>query len=92
MSAAIALLLAMPLTVYVLAGIFLLKDNGADSRSFRALTFRALLLALLIYLTPAEDRAWIALGAGIVVLLHLGAQYGLRYLISSGRWPAERNE
>ena len=92
MSAVIALLIAMPLTVYTLAGMFQLKDNGADARALMALAFRALLLALLIYLTPGGDRVWIALGAGIVIALHLGAQYGLRYLIASGRWPADRSD
>ncbi len=92
MSALLALLVAMPLTVYTLAAVMQLKDSGPDPRAFLALAFRVVLLGLLVALTPAADRIWIALGAGIVVALHLGAQYGLRYLIASGRWPTERSE
>lgn len=90
MTALLALLLAMPLTVYTLAAVLRLQDSGLTSRALLALAFRALLVALLVYLIPVGDRVWIALGALIVVVLHLGAQYGLRYLISSGRWPTER--
>ena len=95
MIAALVFIISLPLTVFTLAGCFQLIDQIDSLSRFRALmrlVFRLVLLALLLLATPEEARIWIAAGMGSVVVLTLGSQFGLRYLIRSGRWITDRTE
>lgn len=95
MTAALVFILTLPLTVYTWAGCLQLIDQVDQPNRFRALlqlTFRLGLLALLVLLTPAVARGWIAAGVLTVTVLTFGFQYGLRYAIRSGRWITDRIE
>ena len=95
MIAVLVFLLAMPLTVYTLAGCLQVVDQVDVPGRFAALlslSFRMLLFALLVLVTPAESRLWILFAALTTLLLYFGLSFAGRYLVRSGRWPTERIE
>ncbi len=95
MIAILVYLISLPLTVYTLAGCLQIIDQpdpGSRFRSLMSLVFRLLLFALLLVVTPADARLWIAFAVLTVLVLTLGAQYGLRFAIRSGRWITDRVE
>lgn len=95
MIAVLVFLVSLPLTVYTLAGALQLIDQidpGSRFRSLMSLVLRLLLFALLLIVTPPDARIWIAAAVFTVLALTLGAQYGLRYAIRSGRWITDRVE
>jgi hypothetical protein len=95
MIAATAFLLAMPLTIYTLAGCLQVIDQVDPGGRFAALlsvSFRLLLFALLVLALPAEARLWIFFGAISALTLTFTASFLGRYVVRSGRWPTERIE
>lgn len=95
MISVLVFLLAMPLTVYALAGCLQVIDQVTSSGRFGALlslSFRLLLIALLALATPAGSRIWILFGALAALLLNVGFSFITRYVIRSGRWPTDRVE
>ena len=95
MIAVLVFLISLPLTVYTLAGCLQLADQidpASRGRAMMSLVFRLLLFALLLIGTPPDARIWIAAAVATVLALTLGAQYGLRYAIRSGRWITDRVE
>ncbi len=95
MISVLVFLLAMPLTVYALAGCLQLIDQASAGGRFSALlslSFRLLLIALLALIAPAESRIWILFGALTALFLHLSVSFTGRYLMRSGRWPTDRIE
>ncbi len=88
-------LLAMPLTIYSFAGCLQVTDQVEASGRFSALlslSFRLLLFALLVLVTPAESRLWILIGALSALFLTLLMSFAGRYAVRSGRWPTDRIE
>lgn len=90
MSGWAAFLLALPLWVYLWAGILGLFDGGNPARVFLRLSLRLGLVLILLASTLPEARVWIAAAGLLVVPLHLSSQHALRHIIRSGRWPARR--
>ena len=88
----LAFLLSMPLAVYTYAGVFLLIDLADKFHAVVLLTLRLLVVALFIYLFPADSRVWIGVGFAVVAVLQFGTGALLRYTINSGRWPTDRIE
>jgi hypothetical protein len=87
----IVFLVSLPLTIYALAGCLQLIDQRDNRfRALLGLSFRVLLLAALTLATPPEARLWIPIGIVSALLLTGGFQFGIRYAIRSGRWPAGR--
>lgn len=95
MISVLVFVLAMPLTVYTLAGCLQMIDQVDASGRFSALlslSFRLLLFALLTLATPPGSRLWILFGALTSLILTLTLSFAGRYLVRSGRWPTERIE
>ena len=92
MISSIAFLVCLPLAVYTYAGIFGVIDQHNRFLAILHLTFRVILVALLVALTPAASNFWIGLAFVLVLVLHLASQFALRFSIRSGRWPTERIE
>ena len=88
----LALLLSLPLAVYTYAGVFLLIDLPDKFRAVVLLTLRLLLVALFVFLFPADARTWIGVGFVSAAILQFGTGALLRYAINSGRWPTDRIE
>jgi hypothetical protein len=86
----IAFLVALPLAVYTLAGLFLLVDQDDPVRSLLRLTLRLLLVALLLALVPGSDRIWVGAAFLTVVVLHAGFQLLARRAVGGDRWTTER--
>jgi len=92
---ALVFLVAMPLTVYTLAGCLQVIDQVDTSGRFNALlslSFRLLLFALLVLATPSGSRLWILFGALSSLALTFTFSFASRYLVRSGRWPTDRVE
>ena len=85
-------LLSLPLAVYTLAGLFLFIDHATPFQSLLRLTWRILLVALLAFVTPANDRLWIGAAFLTVILLDTLALLASRYILGSSRWIADRIE
>lgn len=88
-------LLAMPLTIYTLAGCLQVIDQvdaGGRFAALLSLSFRLLLFALLAVATPPGSRMWILLAALSTLLLYLTLSFAGRHLVRSGRWPTDRIE
>jgi len=83
-------LIALPLSVYLLAGILSIVDGPNRSRTLAGFTLRLAVCALLVVLTPAESRIWIGAAFMTVVVLHGLTTVGIRYAVRSGRWPTDR--
>ena len=92
MSGWAAFVLALPLCVYLWAGILGLIDGGNPVRVCLRLSLRLGLILLLLAMTQPGGRIWIAVAGLLVVVLHMASQLSLRYVIRSGRWPARRIE
>ncbi len=95
MISALVFVIAMPLTVYTLAGCLQVVDQVDISGRFNALiklSFRLLLFALLALATPAGARLWIVFGVLVALILNVGLSFTGRYIIRSGRWPTDRIE
>ena len=93
MISAIGFLLAMPLTIYTLAGCLQVVDQADASGRFRALlslTFRLLLFAGLALILPPGSRLWILFGALTALTLTFTVSFAGRYAVRSGRWPTDR--
>lgn len=91
--AALVFLIALPLTVFTLAGCLQVIDQTSSAGRFAALlkvSFRLLLFALLALLTPPESRPWLLYGVLASLVLTFTASAVSRYAIRSGRWPTER--
>ena len=85
----IAYLIALPLAVYALAGLFLLIDQDEPVRSLLRLTWRLTLVAVLVMVVPAADRIWVGAAFATVIVLHAGFQVLLRHVVRSERWLIE---
>jgi len=83
-------LIALPLSVYLIAGVLSIIDGSNRSRALAGFTLRLSVCALLVVLTPAESRIWIGAAFLTVVVLHGLTTAGIRYAVRSGRWPTER--
>ena len=95
MIATLVFIIAMPLTVYTLAGCLQVVDQVGAAGRFEALlslSFRLLLFALLALATPPDARLWILYGALVALFLNLTLGYAARYVVRSGRWPTDRIE
>ena len=95
MIAALVFLISLPLTVYTLSGCLELVDQPDAAGRFRALlrlSFRVMLFVLLTLLTPPPARIWILAAILTAIALQALGQFLIRYLIRSGRWPAERTD
>ena len=95
MISVLAFLLAMPLTIYTLAGCLQVTDQVEASGRFRALlslSFRLVLFALLVLVLPAEARPWLLYGAISALTLTFTVSSFARFVIKSGRWPTDRIE
>ena len=95
MISALVFIIAMPLTVYTLAGCLQVIDQVDASGRFNALlslSFRLLLFALLALATPPGSRLWILFGALTSLFLYFALSFAARYVVRSGRWPTERIE
>lgn len=82
----ITYLVALPLAVYVLAGLFLPIDLGNPGRALLGMTWRLTLLALLVTIAPHTQRIWVAAAFATVVVLHTAFQVLVRYAMRSERW------
>lgn len=87
---ALVFLIALPLSVYLLAGMASIVDGPNRSRALAGFALRLLLLALLLLLTPVELRIWIGGALVTVVVLHALTTAVVRYAVRSGRWPTGR--
>jgi len=85
-------LLGLPLAVYTWSGLFLFIDQPSLVHALVRLSFRLVLVAGLIFLTPAGSRIWIGVAFLLVALLHAGAQRLIRYAIRTDRWLTARIE
>ena len=85
-------LLSLPRAVYTWSGLFLFIDQPSPVHALVRLSFRLALVALLVFVTPAESRIWIGIAFLLVALLHAGAQRLIRYAIRTDRWLTERIE
>jgi hypothetical protein len=86
-------IVSLPLTVYTISGCLALIDQQDPAGRFRALlrlSFRIALFVVLILSTPPGATIWVLIGVITTIVLTASGQIALRYLISSGRWPAER--
>jgi hypothetical protein len=83
-------LLALPLSVYLIAGVLAIIDSPSRSRALAGFTLRLGIFALLVAITPAQNRLWIGAAFLTVLVLHAATTAGIRYAIRSGRWPTER--
>jgi hypothetical protein len=83
-------LIALPLSVYLIAGVLSIIDGPNRSRALAAFTLRLAVCALLVVLTPAESRIFIGAAFMTVVVLHGLTSAAIRYAVRSGRWPTER--
>ena len=95
MISALAFLLAMPLTIYTLAGCLQVTDQVDAAGRFGAmlsLSFRLVLFALLVLVMPPESRLWILFGALAALLISFIFSFVGRYAVRSSRWPTERIE
>ena len=95
MISVLAFLLAMPLTIYTLAGCLQVIDQvdaGGRFGALLSLSFRLLLFALLVLVLPPESRQWIFFGALSALTLTFAASFLGRYAVRSGRWPTGRIE
>lgn len=90
MTAALVFLIALPLSVYLLAGVLAVVDGPNRSRALAGFTLRLGVFAALLALTPVESRAWIGVALLTVIALHTLTTVGVRYAIRSGRWPTQR--
>lgn len=86
----VVFLLALPLSVYLIAGALLIIDAANRSRALARLCLRLTVCAGLILLTPAESRIWIAAAFLTVVVLHTATTLATRHAVRAGRWPTER--
>ena len=89
MSAAV-FLLALPLSVYLLAGAFMVIDAANRSAALLSFTLRLAICALLVAVLPADSRIWVGAAFLTVLLLHAATSVGARYALRSGRWPTEK--
>lgn len=95
MIAGLVFFISLPMTVYTLSGCLELIDQPDAAGRFRALlrlAFRVMLFVLLTLVTPPTARIWILIGILTAITLQGLGQFLIRYLISSGRWPAGRIE
>ena len=95
MISTLVFLLAMPLTVYALAGCLQVIDQVSAAGRFSALlslSFRIVLIALLALAAPAASQIWILFGALAALAFNISLSYLARYVIRSGRWPTDRIE
>ena len=84
--------LSLPLAVYTLAGFFLLVDQNNRLTALVHITFRIGLIAVLLAVTPVQNRLWIGVAFGVVILLHAASSILLRMGISRGYWITDRVE
>ena len=82
----IAFLIALPLSVYTLAGFFLLLDQNDPVRSLLRLTMRLLMVALLLALASNAERIWVGVAFLTVVTLHAVFQMVARRAVATDRW------
>ena len=83
-------LLALPLSVYVLAGMLAILDGGSRATALIGLSLRLAVLCLLVVLTPADSRVWIGAAFLTVLILHTGTAVWLRRALRRGHWLTER--
>ena len=90
MTAVLAFLLALPLAVYLIAGVMSVIDGPNRSRALVGFTLRLGFCALFVALIPGADRIWIGTAFLTVLALHTLTTAATRYAIRSGRWPTDR--
>ena len=90
MTGVLVFLVALPLSVYLIAGILSIIDGPNRSRALVGFTLRLGVSALLIALTPADDRIWIGGAFLTVLMLHTVTTAGIRYAMRTRRWPTDR--
>lgn len=90
MTSVIVYLVALPLSVYLIAGALSIIDGPNRSLALAGFTLRLGICALLIALAPVQSRLWIAAAFLTVLVLHTVTTAGIRYAIRSGRWPTDR--
>ncbi|MGD8415497.1 MAG: hypothetical protein PVH91_00425 [Pseudomonadales bacterium] len=83
-------LIALPMSVYLLAGALSLLDGGNRSVALMRLALRLTLFVGLVVLIPTDTRVWAAAAFLTVLVLHVAAPLALRRAITSGRWITER--
>ena len=86
----LAFLLALPLSVYLIAGVLQVIDAPNTSRALARLSLRLGVCAGLVLLAPSTSLIWIAAAFLTVVVLHAATTFATRYAIRTGRWPTER--
>jgi len=87
---ALVFVLALPLSVYLIAGALSLIDGPNRVHALVDFTLRLGFCALFVALTPVESRIWIGIAFLIVLVLHAATAAAARYAIRSGRWPTDR--
>lgn len=92
MTGVLIFLVALPLSVYLIAGALSIIDGPNRSLALARFTLRLGIFALLVALTPAQSRLWIGVAFLTVLVLHTMTIAGIRYAIRTGRWPTERVE
>lgn len=90
MIALLVFLVALPMSVYLLAGALSLLDGGNRSVTVLHLTLRLTLFVGLVVLIPADTRVWAAAAFLTVLVLHVATPLALRRAITSGRWITDR--
>lgn len=92
MTGLLVFLVSLPLAVYTYAGGFALIDHGNRFQALLSLSFRLLLVATLLLVTPTGSRGWIAAGFLLVLVLHGSASMLLRHALNGDRWITGREE
>ena len=90
MTTLLTVILSLPLAVWALGGVLAVIDADVRGPAMVRGAVRVVVTLVFSLAVPAGHRWLVVAAFGIVIALHLALVVGGRWLIESGRWPAER--